>query len=168
MIKNITDSDCIDIINKYQHLIVRVCRIYSNNTDNLKDFQQEVIVKLWLNLKKNFNDIDKIECWIYRVIINTCISYYRKEKAYSQKKAVLTEDLYELPDTNDDELFKEYQRLLYKYIDDFSELDKALIFLYLENNSHKEIADILGISETNVSTKIYRLKERLKKLFVKI
>jgi RNA polymerase sigma factor (sigma-70 family) len=101
---------------------------------------------------------------MYRVALNVAISFYRKEKS-TVSTVNLHEHLIEIPDTGEDTGIEESISLLQQFIYGFKELDRALILLYLEDKSYKEIAGILGITETNVATKISRIKDKLKQQF---
>jgi RNA polymerase sigma factor (sigma-70 family) len=154
----------ISIIKDNQNLIFKICYSYCSDSENRKDLQQEVLMQLWNSFSK-FDGRVKISTWIYRIALNTAISYYRNDNKHKGKKVTIDESVISLSNF---EYFPEQDEkivMLYKFIENLNEMDKALILLYLEDNKYKAIAEILGISETNVATKIYRIKKILKEQF---
>ena len=140
-------------------LIRHICRAYARDEEELKDFIQEVTVQLWKSHEK-FQGKSQVSTWVYRVALNVCLSLARKNKrqiqTFSLDKIDVSEDL----STEE----KEQIELLYASIRKLKEGDRAIMLLYLENKSYKEIAEILGISVTNVGVKVNRLKNQLKKM----
>ena len=119
------------------------------------------------NINSTFEIYDgrvKISTWIYRVALNTAISFYRRESKVKKKVTTLNDEIIHLPD-NYENSQQENISMLYRFIDEMNELDRALILLYLDDYKYQEIADILGITETNVATKISRIKKKLKEKF---
>ena len=157
----------ISVIKDNQKLIYKVCNSYCSNPDNRKDLEQEIFVQLWQSFKK-FDGRVKISTWIYKIALNTAISFYRKNGKYNNNRVKLDTSIISLPNFEDDSEQSELISTLYRFIENLNGLDKALILLYLDNNKHKEIAETLGISETNVATKISRIKKNLKEQFGKI
>ena len=151
----------ISVVKENQNLIFKICNSYCSNPEDRKDLQQEIMIQLWSSLKK-FDGRVKISTWIYRIALNTAISFYRKDSRYKEKTASVDESIISLPDFEPDAEQEEKLALLYRFIDGLNEMDKALILLYLDDNSYKAMAEILGISETNVATKISRIKHSLR------
>ena len=105
---------------------------------------------------------------MYRIALNVSISFYRKESRKKNFSQPLTESIIEaVPDDKSDDQAGNVS-MLRKFISEMKELDRALLILHLDEKSHKEMAEILGLSETNVATKISRIKERLKQRFAGI
>ena len=157
-------EEYIRIIRENRNLIYKVCLSFCADTEDRKDLEQEIVVKIWNGFRR-FDGQAKVSTWVYRVALNTAISYYRKEKRRGHKVSVDREILY-LQDTSDADL--EYRRNVerhYDLIGELKELDKALILLYLEDLKYSEISNIIGITETNVATKINRIKEKLRRKF---
>jgi RNA polymerase sigma-70 factor (ECF subfamily) len=154
----------INVIRENQKLIYKICRTYCRKEENRKDLEQEILVQLWKSIGK-YDGRAKISTWIYRVALNTAISYFRDDMKYNGKKAGFDVSAISLPVTEYDPESERNIERLYLFINMLDELDKALILLYLDENKYKEIADILGISETNVATKINRIKKVLKEKF---
>ena len=157
----------ISIIKDNQKLIYKICYSYCSNQETRKDLQQEILLQLWSSFSK-FDGRVKISTWIYRIALNTAISFYRKDCKHCNKLESLDELIisisnFEIETENDENIL-----MLYHFIEQLNELDKALILLYLDDNKYIDIADILGISETNVATKISRIKKRLKEHFCNI
>ena len=119
---------------------------------------------MWKSFEK-FDGRVKISTWIYRIALNTAISFYRNDNKYIGKTVAFDESIISVSSHEQDLEQDENITLLYQFIDKLSVLDKALMLLYLDNNKYMEIADILGISESNVATKISRIKKTLKNQF---
>jgi len=154
------------LIEQNKKLIFKVCNAYCRDFEDRKDLVQEVIIKLWQSFEKYDNKY-KLSTWMYRIALNTAISHYRANRKRKTNTFSINEDLFDLVDENESQELDSNVKLLYNFINGFDELNKALMILYLDNNSYKDIADVLGITETNVATKIGRIKQQLKKQFAK-
>lgn len=153
------------IIEKHKRLIYKIAHAYCNNSEDRKDLVQEIVLQLWKAFPK-YNPQFAITTWMYRIALNVSISYYRQSK--NQKNQTVSDNEYilqiaETPEFEDPK--SEQLKLLHQFIGELKELDKALILLYLEGNKQDMIADILGISKSNVATKIGRIKTKLKNRF---
>ncbi len=157
----------ISIIRDNQNLIFKICYTYCKNSENRKDLEQEILLQLWKSFKK-FDGRVKISTWIYRIALNTAISFYRNDCKVNDKTLQIDASIISLSIVEENSEFEENISILYQLIEKLDEFDKALILLYLDNNKHHDIAVILGISETNVATKIYRIKKILKTQFSNI
>ena len=113
----------------------------------------------------NFDGRVKISTWIYKIALNTAISNFRKDCKRVDKPNEIDCSIFSLPDFEYDSELDERIKILRKLITGMTKLDKALILLYLDNFKQKEIANILGISESNVATKISRIKKNLREKF---
>lgn len=144
-----------------QNIVHKVCRIYTTNQDAHKDLFQEITIQLWKNYSK-FRGEAKFSTWMYRVALNTAISLYRKSS-----KRVRTQDISEIDFKIESKEFDDTEELqlksLYQAIRTLNDIDRALIFLYLEDKPYREIAATLGISEVNARVKMNRAKDKLKK-----
>ncbi|MEO9873024.1 RNA polymerase sigma factor [Ekhidna sp.] len=140
-------------------LIMHICRAYSRGEDSLKDLVQEVSLQLWRS-HKSFKGNSQLSTWVYRVTLNVCLSHSKKLKR--KPETVPLEFGGSKFEENDPE--KEQIEKLYTGIKKLNESDRAIVLLYLEDKSYKEMSDILGITVTNVGVKVNRLKDRLKKI----
>lgn len=145
-----------------QNIVHKVCRIYTNNKEAHNDLFQEVVIQLWKNYSK-FRGDSKFSTWMYRVALNTAISLYRKST-----RKVKTQDIdnftYKIESSDYDDTEEQQLKALYKAIHQLNDIDKALIFLYLEDKPYKEISEALGITEVNARVKMNRAKDKLKKI----
>lgn len=143
-----------------QNIIHKVCRIYTSNQDAHNDLFQEIAIQLWKAYPK-FRGESKLSTWMYRIGLNTAITLYRKSK-----RSIVTQDfdsvLYKIESTSYDDTEEEQLKLMYTAIHQLSDIDKALIFLYLEDVNYKEISETMGISEVNARVRMNRIKTRLK------
>lgn len=160
------ESDFTELIENNKKLIYKVANTYCRDFEERKDIVQEIILQLWKAFPKYDNKFAETT-WIYRIAFNVSISLLRKET--SRKKTL---DEYhrqlEFMHIEDETIEDENLKLLHKFIEELKPIDKALIILYLDGCKNKEIADVMGISESNVSTKIYRIKESLIRHFKNI
>lgn len=153
------------IVSENGERIQRICRYYNSNVEDQKDMYQEVLVNIWKSLD-NFRGDSAISTWVYRVAVNTSLSF--NGKSYKQMKLIVNADTQNLSAILDDEELDAKQKeenqfnLLQAELNMLSVIDKALISLMLEGLSMKEIANIIGISESNTKVKIHRIKEQLK------
>lgn len=154
----------ISIVKENQRLIYKVCSTYCKNNEIRKDLEQEILVQLWKSLP-GFDGRVKISTWIYQVALNTAFLFHRNESKHKENKVNIDRSVFLIADTNDASELEENIAMLYRFIDTLDELDKALMMLYLEDSKYKDIAEILGITETNVATKISRIKSKLKNYF---
>ena len=143
-----------------QNIVHKVCKIYTNNQDAHNDLFQEISIQLWKAYPK-FRGEAKFSTWMYRVALNTAITLYRKSK-----RSIQTQDfdsvLYKIESTQYDDTEEEQLKLLYKAVHHLSDIEKALVFLYLEDKNYKEISETMGISEVNARLKMNRVKNKLR------
>ena len=152
------------IVTDFQDKIYRLCWIYVQNDSECDDLVQDIYVKIWRNLKK-FKKQSALGTWIYRVVVNTCIDFLRnKNTRYTIHLDKM--DYERITDGEKDVENKiiEYEKLqiLQHCIQKLTEIEKAIIALYLEELKYSEIAEIIGISEKNVGVKISRIKNKMK------
>lgn len=153
------------IVSENGERIQRICRYYNSNTEDQKDMYQEVLVNIWKSLD-SFRGDSAISTWVYRVAVNTSLSY--TGKAYRRMKLMVNSDTQNLNSLMDEENLKEKLKQeeqleqLQTELNQLSVIDKALISLMLEGLTMKEIADVIGITEPNVKVKIHRVKTQLK------
>ncbi|MGB0895777.1 MAG: RNA polymerase sigma factor [Flavobacteriaceae bacterium] len=149
-------------LEKHQNIIHKVCRLYTNNQDAHNDLFQEVTIQLWRAYPK-FRGDAKFSTWMYRVALNTAITLYRKSKRQIQTNDI-SDFHFKIKADEYDDTEEEQLKLMYSAIKKLSDIEKALIFLYLEDKSYREIAETMGISEVNARVKMNRAKGKLKKI----
>ena len=152
------------MMDQHKKLIYKISAMYCPQAADRQDLMQEIAVQLWKALP-TYDPQFKQSTWLYRVALNTAISFYRKTK---RRQAVITpinDSMISLVEEPQEEALNEHLRWLHAFIHQLNELNKALMILYLDGNSYREIAAILGITETNVATKISRIKRHLKQQF---
>jgi RNA polymerase sigma-70 factor (ECF subfamily) len=152
------------IIAQYQHMIYRLCCSYIADDEIRKDLYQNILIRLWKGLN-SFQNRSSIGTWVYRIAVNTSLDFLRREfKNRSRSIQIDPENLTisdKSPNQEEQFLTSEKTELLYRCINRFSFVDKTIISLYLEDLSYREIANIVGITEKNVSVKISRIKRKL-------
>jgi RNA polymerase sigma-70 factor (ECF subfamily) len=147
------------VVKKNQGLIFKVAALYTNSLEDREDLYQEIVFQLWKSFD-TFNEQSKLSTWMYRVAMNTAIFNLKTSK---RKVNTIPIDFQAEPFADIlDKTEKERIKVLYEQIQTLSLLDKGIILLYLEGKSHQEIASIIGITTSNVGTKISRIKEKLK------
>ena len=155
----------LEILKDHERILFKVSNAYCGDPEDRKDIIQEIIIQLWKS-RNNYNPEYKLSTWIYRIALNVAISHYRKAHKRKETAVSINENIINISEDKADHMSDEANlKLLQKFIDELDKLNKALILLYLEDYSYREIAEMLGISETNVATKISRLKKRLKTRF---
>ena len=147
---------------KNQNIVHKICRIYTTNQDQHNDLFQEITIQIWKNYAK-FRGESKFSTWMYRVSLNTAISLYRKSS-----RSIKTQDFndvsFKIKSVDYDDTKDKQLKALYNGIRELNDIEKALIFLYLEDKPYKEIAKTLGISEVNDRVKMNRTKDKLRKI----
>lgn len=157
-------SRFIKVIKQHQGLIFKVATLYTNSLHDNEDLRQEIVYQLWKSFD-TFNEQAKLSSWMYRVAMNTAI--YNLKSSKKQISTIAIDDRTERHADVVDKSEEEKESLLYESIRTLSLLDRGIVLLYLEEKSHKEIAEIVGISSSNVGTRISRIKEKLKSQIIK-
>lgn len=152
------------VVEDHKGIIYKVASSYSRNAEDRKDLVQEIIFQLWKSFEK-YQANYMYSTWIYRIALNVAISFVRKAKVRTNYSAPLSDAIIAPLQVETDDTKEQTSKLLHQFIDDLKPLDKALVLLYLDGKSHKEMAAIMGLSETNISTKIHRIKTILKQKF---
>jgi len=145
----------------YSGIIIKICRAYTDTQEDFEDYYQEVCLQIWRS-HSNFKEQSKWSTWVYRISLNVCLTLLKKKRNKENHFA-----LDSLPDEaiEDSRSFvDESLNQLYQAIKQLSEIDRAVIMLYLEEKSYQEIAEIIGTNPNNIGVRIKRIKERLKKL----
>ncbi len=145
-----------------QNIVHKICRLYTHDQDSHNDLFQEITIQLWRAFPK-FRGDSKFSTWMYRVALNTAITLYRKSK-----RRVSTQDFesisFKIKAEEYDDTVEQQLEIMYRAVRKLNDIDKALVFLYLEDKSYKEISETLGISEVNARVKMNRTKEKLRKI----
>ena len=150
-------SAFLQLIQDNKGILYKISSSYCRNAGDREDLMQEMIYQL-LRSAPRFDKNQKFSTWMYRIALNVAISFYRKAKGVT----LTLDGEAEFVDDGGNEVLEERIETLQRFIRGLNELDKALMILYLEERPYREIAEILGISETNVATKLSRIKGRLK------
>jgi RNA polymerase sigma-70 factor (ECF subfamily) len=148
-----------NLLEEHKKILYKVCHSYCRNPGDRDDLAQEIIVQLWRSFRA-FDERARFSTWMYRIALNVAISFYRRESVRTRHVVPGSEHLLEAIDETGGR--SEEVELLYQWIEELDPLNKALVILYLDGNSYEETADILGISESNVATKISRLKQAMR------
>ncbi|MDO5978469.1 sigma-70 family RNA polymerase sigma factor [Flavivirga spongiicola] len=147
----------------YSGIIIKICRAYTDSQEDFEDYYQEVCLQIWRS-KDKFRGDSQWSTWIYRLSLNICLTLIRKKKKNRQHYASDYTLQNQVGEDNNFAFSDESLNLLYAAIKRLSELDRAIILLYLEEKPNKEIADIIGTTPNNIGVRVNRIKERLKKL----
>ncbi|NTW24122.1 MAG: sigma-70 family RNA polymerase sigma factor [Lentimicrobium sp.] len=154
-----------EIVSDHQGRVWNICRHYARSLDDTKDLQQEVMINVWRNLG-SFRGESKLSTWIYRIAVNTCLGYILKENRRSAFTLSMdNKGIAELMQTDETPEKVEYElkmTLLHDAINRLTVIDKLLISLAIEKIPTKEMAEIIGITEPNVRTKLHRIREELR------
>lgn len=150
------DEQFLDMIRQNEGIIYKVASFYADVDHPISDLYQEVVLNLWKSFA-SFRGDNKYSTWIYRIALNTCVSFYRRSK----RNVTYVDISMDIPDTVDN---SEDIQELYKLINRLGKIERALVLLYLDDKSYKEIAEITGLSVTNVATKLSRIKEKLRQM----
>lgn len=158
----------LSLVEENKKILYKVANAYCKDPNDRPDLVQEIVVELWLSFNR-FDNRCQFSTWMYRIAINVAISFYRSQRRNVQNIVPIKDFILEIAVA--DEMLEQAGddiRLLYKLINQLDELNKILIILYLDGYSQNEIAEILGISSSNVSTKVNRIKQKLQQEFESI
>jgi RNA polymerase sigma-70 factor (ECF subfamily) len=157
MIKNQRRSEFTREIEANQKILKKICYLYGVDEEDKQDLFQEMVGQLWKSYS-TFSGKSKLSTWLYRVALNTALYHLRKIRKQKLTEDVMG-DLYQSFKKND--RMTEDLKVLYQAINQLNKIDKAVVLLYLEQRSYQEMAEILGISKSNVSVKLVRAKDKL-------
>lgn len=148
------------LVEQHKKILYKVCNSYCRNRDDREDLAQEIIVQLWRSFE-SFDERCRFSTWMYRIALNVAISFYRRERT---RKPFALSDSEQILNAVDEKATRSAETdALYEFIGGLDPLNKALILLYLDGHSYLEIADVLGIGESNVATKISRMKQTMRR-----
>lgn len=155
----------VEILQQHSGILHKVCRLYCYSAEDRQDMFQEMVAQVWKAFA-GFRQEAKISTWMYRIALNTAISDYRKKQRKINTisfEAYNIQELYEEQDIEKNEKLK----LMHEAISNLTDVEKAVIVLYLEEKSYEEMEEILGMSQGNLRVKINRIKEKLRKNIVR-
>ena len=158
-------KEFLEVIERHKGILYKIARAYAQDHATVEDLLQECILQLW----KGFDRYDpkyQYSTWIYRIALNTAISYYRGERRSRNTAAALQATVFEFAEPNANDPLDEKVARLHQFVANLPPFDKALFLLYLDHKKQHEIAEIMGISVSNVSTKIGRIKAKIKTYFL--
>ncbi len=147
----------IDLLAKHQQIVFKVCRMYMDTPEDRSDLFQEIALQAWKSFG-NFKGAALFSTWLYRVAINTALTFFKKGKRTANVELRVT-----LPEIAEEKsTIEEQMQAMYKAIGMLSHIDKALVMLYLEDYNYQDIGQMLGITANNVAVKMNRIKLKLK------
>ncbi|MDQ2680485.1 MAG: sigma-70 family RNA polymerase sigma factor [Candidatus Eremiobacteraeota bacterium] len=158
---SLNQSTFLETLNEHRGIVLKVASVYCSNPTEREDLVQTITAELWYAYPR-YDSHFRFSTWMYRICVNVAISNYRRESRYSKTREPLEEAHLETRAADSPTPWDEQRSILYDFIEELGELDRALMLLYLDDMSHAEIADVLGISVTNVATKIGRIKLRFR------
>ncbi|PKB44473.1 RNA polymerase sigma-70 factor (ECF subfamily) [Cellulophaga sp. RHA19] len=158
------EEQFVQLIQDHQGLIFKVTTVYTNNKIDQQDLYQDIVYQLWKSFD-GFRNESKISTWMYRVALNTALTKLKKNT--KRPKSIPIEKVVLQQTENYDCNYEEQLKLVYAQIQQLNVLEKALMLLLLEGKKYDEIAEIIGITASNVGTKISRIKQKLKNNILK-
>jgi len=154
------EKDFLKDVNEHQGIILKVCSLYCDDRQDNEDLFQEILLQLWKSYA-SFKGESKISTWMYRVALNTAITRLRKKKRRPDNERMASEN-FNVAERDNDRLDIQFGAELQQAIDTLNRFDRALMMLYLDEKSYSEMAEIMGMTETNIGVKINRIKTKLK------
>ncbi|MEX0997454.1 MAG: sigma-70 family RNA polymerase sigma factor [Flavobacteriaceae bacterium] len=157
------EKEFVELIQENESILYKMIRLYADTKEDQKDLYQEIVYQLWKGFN-TFRGDAKVSTWIYRIALNTALLHLKNKKRKGLKTSlsgiVLVDEIY-------DPILEERLKKLYTHIKTLGEVDKGIIFLFLEGKKYEEIADITGMSASNVGTRMARIKEKLNNQIIK-
>src|ERR1700693_1952902 len=148
------------LLEEHKKILYKVASSYCRNASDRQDLVQEMVVALWKSFGR-YDDRYRFSTWMYRIALNVAISFYRSEVRRTRHTVPARDSVVEIAATTSESAAPDGEfQLLQNLMQQLGELDRALLILYLDENRYDTIAEILGISETNVGTKISRIKQK--------
>lgn len=157
------ENEFIKAIKDNEAVLYKATRLYTENPTDRKDLYQEIVFNLWKGFD-SFRGDSQLSTWIYRIALNTAILFLRNKKRRGNSVSL---DGIVLVEEKHDPILEERLKTLYSKIRELKEVDKGIIFLYLEGKKYEEIASITGLSTSNVGTRMARIKDKLNKKIIK-
>ena len=157
------EDEFLELLEQYKKILFKVANLYCRNRADFPDVVQEIVLQAWRSFG-HYDHSRPFSTWLYRIALNVAISFYRAETRRLRSIVPADEYIVEIavPPSEAAELEAQL-RLLHSFIGQFGELDKALVLLYMDGNSNDTIGEILGISASNVGTRMNRIKQKLQR-----
>jgi RNA polymerase sigma factor (sigma-70 family) len=156
----------LQLIEENKGILFKICKIYQDDADDRNDLLQEMTLQLWL-VFDSFRGESKFSSWMYRVALNTAIVFFKKQKRRPDDQPLLydfdREEEVSLSGEKEEQL-----AIFYRAVQQLGKVEKALIYLYMEDQPYADIASHLGITELNVRVRLNRLKNKLKDIIKKM
>lgn len=156
------EKDFKQLLEDNKALIIKIAAVYFSDPEDQQDLVQEIAIQLWRSFPR-YDSNYALSTWIYRIALNTSITYLRKQKTRQKHMSRLADEK-TIISWNEEDNSKEYLKELYRLIENLNPAEKALIILHLDSRSNEEVASIMGISKSNVSTRLNRIKIKLQQL----
>ncbi|PIF44053.1 RNA polymerase sigma-70 factor (ECF subfamily) [Chryseobacterium sp. 52] len=160
-----TETAFLKLINQHKGILYKASRIYADSVEDREDLQQEILIQLWKSYQ-NFKGDSEFSTWMYRVAINTAITYLKKEKKRTSNQTDVPEH-FEVQAEDYNPAKDRQLEVFYNAVQELKALEKAIIFYFMEGMSHKEIGNNLGLSEGNARVKLNRTKEKIQQIIKK-
>tara|TARA_R110002050_G_scaffold16019_2_gene49159 strand:+ start:258537 stop:259022 length:486 start_codon:yes stop_codon:yes gene_type:complete len=158
------EDEFVKVIKNHEAIIFKITTIYTDHREDQKDLYQDIVFQLWKSFD-SFKNESKISTWMYRVALNTALTHLKKSKRLPFSIGIDEVILEQIESY--DASFEEHLKIMYRHIKQLNVLEKGLILLFLEGKKYEEIAEITGLSTTNVGTRISRIKKKLKEQIIK-
>lgn len=149
----------IEVTRSQGNLIASICLSFAESREEFEDMRQDALLNIWRGIG-NFREDSSLSTWVYRVTLNTCVSYQRKKKTGAKDAETFNEFYRELFDESSAEDIERYE-LMYRLIARLSPLDKSVLLMWLDDKSYDEITEVTGMSRNAVASRLKRAKDRL-------
>ncbi|SHL39988.1 RNA polymerase sigma-70 factor, ECF subfamily [Chryseobacterium carnipullorum] len=160
-----TETAFLKLVNQHKGILYKASRIYADSLEDREDLQQEILIQLWKSYR-NFKGNSEFSTWMYRVAINTAITYLKKEKQRTSNQTDVPSH-FEVQNEDYNPAKDKQLEVFYRAVQELKALEKAIIFYFMEGMSHKEIGENLGLSEVNARVKLNRTKEKIQQIIKK-
>ncbi|MBO9693239.1 RNA polymerase sigma factor [Chryseobacterium sp.] len=162
---NSTETAFLKLVNQHKGILYKASRIYADSVEDREDLQQEILIQLWKSYQ-TFKGNSEFSTWMYRVAINTAITFLKKEKQRSDNQTDVP-SYFEVQQEDYNPTKDRQLEIFYSAVQELNSLEKAVIFYFMEGMSHKEIGNNLGLSEGNARVKLNRTKEKIQQIIKK-
>ncbi len=152
-------EEFIACISEHERILFKVCKMYCRSRDDEQDLFQDILLQLWQSFP-SFKRNSKVSTWMYRVALNTAITRLRSEKKKPEQQTI-DKDVLQIPNTIRDPKEENFE-LMMRAIEKLTDVEKAIMVLYMEDHSYREMAEVMGMTESNIGFKINQIKTKLK------